>query len=137
MDKRQSDHPRKEPAYLQVILARHAKRLKATRDRFNRKLTSLREKRLEIEGKLAANPGNCNLRKEMQEFKDDISKTKIGLKDEIDLKLTDNEMAAHSNTWLTHQESSKSLMKSREIVYSLLLEQCTQVLLNEMEQDKD
>ncbi len=46
----------KEPAYLQVVLARHAEMVKATRDRLNRKLTSLRDKRLEIKGKLAADP---------------------------------------------------------------------------------
>ena len=45
----------KEPAYLQVVLARHAERVKATKDRLNHKLTSLRDKRLEIKGKLAAN----------------------------------------------------------------------------------
>jgi len=44
----------KEPAYSQVILARHAERVKATQDRLNRKLTSLRDERLEIEGELAA-----------------------------------------------------------------------------------
>ena len=91
-----------EPAYLQVLLARHAERVKATRDMLSHKLTSLRDKRLEIKGKLAANPGNCSLRKDMREVKDDIAKTKIKLKDEIDLKLTDDEMAAHSNTWLTY-----------------------------------
>ena len=53
----------KEPAYLQIILARHAKRVKATKDRLNRKLTNLRDERLEIKGKLAANRGNHNLRK--------------------------------------------------------------------------
>ena len=73
----------------------------------------------------------------MREVEDDIAKTEIELKDEIDLKLTDNEMAAHNSAWLTYQESSESLMKSRGIVYSLLLGQCTQVLLNEMEQDID
>ncbi len=57
----------------------------------------MRDDRLEIEGKLAADPGNCNLRKEMREVEDDIEKTKIELKDEIDLKLTDNEMAAHNS----------------------------------------
>jgi hypothetical protein len=127
----------KEPAYLQVILARHAERVKATQDRLNRKLTSLRDKRLEIKGKLAADPGNRNLRKEMREVKDDIAKTEIELKDEIDLKLTDSGMAAHNSAWITYQESSKRLMKSRGIVYSLLLGQCTQVLLNEMEQEMD
>jgi hypothetical protein len=125
----------KEPAYLQVILARHAERVKATKDRLNRKLTSLKEERLEIEGKLAADTGKHNLRKEMREVEDDIAKTEIELKDEIDLKLTENEMAAHNSAWLTYQESNKSLMKSKGIVCSLLLGQCTQVLLNEMEQD--
>ena len=56
----------KEPAYLQVVLARHAERFKATKDRLNRKLTSLKDKRLEIEGKLAADPGNHSLRKEQR-----------------------------------------------------------------------
>ena len=54
-----------EPAYSQVVLARHAEMVKATRDRLNRKLTSLRDKRLDLEGKHATNPGNCSLRKEM------------------------------------------------------------------------
>ncbi len=78
----------KEPAYSQVILARHAERVKATQDRLNCKHTSLRDERLEIEGELAANQGYCNLRKEMREAKDNIANTKIELKDEIDLKLT-------------------------------------------------
>ena len=56
-----------DPAYLQVILVRHAERVKATRDGLNRKLTSLRKEMIEIEGKLATDPGSCSLRKEMQE----------------------------------------------------------------------
>ena len=36
----------KEPAYSQVVLGRHVEMVKATRDRLNRKLTSLRDKRL-------------------------------------------------------------------------------------------
>ena len=55
-----------EPAYLQVILARHVKRVKATRYRINLKLTSLKKEMVEIKGKLAADPGNHSLRKEMQ-----------------------------------------------------------------------
>ena len=42
----------KETAYLQVILARHAERVKATKDRLNRRLTSLRDERLEIKANL-------------------------------------------------------------------------------------
>ena len=37
-----------EPAHLQVILARHAERVKVTRDQLNLKLTTLRIKKVEI-----------------------------------------------------------------------------------------
>jgi hypothetical protein len=53
------------------------------------------------------------------------------------MKLTGDERTAHSNTWPTHQESSKSLKKSRGKVYSLLLGKCTQVLVYKRKQDKD
>jgi hypothetical protein len=73
----------------------------------------------------------------MREVKDDIAKTKIELKDEIDLKLTDDEMAAQRNAWITYQESSKRPKKGRGMVYSLLLGKCTEVLVDKMKQDKD
>jgi len=73
--------------------------------------------------------------KEMREVDDDIAKTKIELKDEVEMKLTNNERTAHSNAWCTHGESSKILKKSRGKVYSLLLGQCTQVLVDKMKQD--
>ena len=97
----------------------------------------MRDKRLEIKGKLAADPDNRSLRKEMREVEDNIAKTKIELKDEIDLKLTDDEMAVHSNAWITYQESSESLKKGMGMVYSLLLGQCTEVLVDKMKQDND
>ncbi len=91
-----------------IVLARHVERVKATRDRLNRKLTSLRDERLEIEDELVANPGNHSLRKEMQEVRDDIAKTKIELKDEINIKLTDDEMAVHNNAWLIYQGQARA-----------------------------
>jgi hypothetical protein len=53
------------------------------------------------------------------------------------MKLTDDERTAHSNAWRTHQETTKSLKKSRGKIYSLLLGQCTQVLVDKMKQDTD
>jgi hypothetical protein len=55
---------------LQVILARHAERVKATRDQINLKLASLRKVKVEIDGKIAANPGNGSHMKKMQEVDD-------------------------------------------------------------------
>ena len=55
----------------------------------------------------------------------------------VEMKLTNDENTAHSNTWLTHCKSSNSLKKSRGKIYSLLLGQCTQVLVDKMKQDAD
>ncbi len=53
------------------------------------------------------------------------------------MRLTDNEKISHSNAWHTHQETTESLKKSRGKVYSLLLGQFTQVLVDKMKQDVD
>jgi hypothetical protein len=53
------------------------------------------------------------------------------------MKLTNDEKTAHSNTWRSHHKSSNSLKKSRGKIYSLLLGQCTQVLVDKMKQDTD
>ena len=68
---------------------------------------------------------------------DQIAKGDIKLNDEVKMKLSDDEMIAHSNMWHTHHETTVSLKKSRGEVYSLLLGQCTQVLVDNMKQDTD
>jgi hypothetical protein len=66
-----------------------------------------------------------------------IAKGKIELNDEVEMRLTDDEKISHSNSWHTHQETTERLKKSRGKVYSLLLGQCTQVLVDKMKQDMD
>ena len=51
----------------------------------------MRNEKVAIEGRLAANPGNCTLIKEMREVNDNIAKTKTELKDEVKIKLTKDE----------------------------------------------
>jgi hypothetical protein len=50
---------------------------------------------------------------------------------------TKNEKTSHSNAWRSHLKSSDSLKKSRGKIYSLLIRQCTQVLVDKMKQDTD
>ena len=68
---------------------------------------------------------------------DQITKGDIKLNNEVKMKLTNDEKIVNSNMWHTHQEAAESLKKSRGEVYSLLLGQCTQVLVDKMEQDTD
>jgi hypothetical protein len=53
------------------------------------------------------------------------------------MKLVDDEKMAHKNAWRSHGEITDSLKKSRGKIYSLLLGQCTQVLIDKMKQDVD
>jgi len=126
-----------EPVHLPFILARHAERVKATKDRLTLKLTSLKDERGDIATKMAANPTNHGLKKELQEIDDDIAKTEIELKDEVKMKLTENEKTLHSNAWRTHRELTDRLKMSRGKIYSLLLGQCTEVLVDKMKQDSN
>jgi len=91
-----------DPVHLQFILARHAERVKATKDWLTLKLTSLKDERGDISLEIAANPNNQALKKELRDIDDDIAKTEIELKDEVKMKLTDNEKTSHSNAWRTH-----------------------------------
>jgi hypothetical protein len=112
-----------EPTYLQAILDRHGERVKATRDRLNHKLTSLKTEKAAIAEEIKADSTNCALLKEMHEIDDSIAKGKIDLKDEVKMKLTKDEKTSHSNAWRSHPESSNSLKKSRGKIYSLQLGQ--------------
>jgi hypothetical protein len=126
-----------EPAYLQAIFVRHAERVKATREHIQLRLKSLRAEKMAIKAKIISAPTNRGLLKELHEVDDQIAKGDIKLKDEVEMKLTNNEKTAHSNVWRTHRKSSDSLKKSRGKIYSLLLGQCTQVLVDKMKQDAD
>ncbi len=66
-----------------------------------------------------------------------IAKGDIKLNDEVKMRLTNDEKKSHSNAWRTHRETTESLKKSRGKVYSLLLGQRTQVLVDKMKQDTD
>ncbi len=70
-------------------------------------------------------------------MEDKIAKDNIKLNDEVEMRLTEDEKISHSNAWHTHQETTESLKKSRGKVYSLLLGQCTKVLVDKMKQDAD
>ena len=92
-----------DPVHSPFILTRHAERVKATKDWLTLKLTSLRDERGDIVLEITVNPNSHTLKKKLREIDDDIAKTEIELKDEVEMKLTDDEKTAHSNAWRTHR----------------------------------
>jgi hypothetical protein len=69
------------------------------------------------------------------ENKLEISKSE--LTDVVEVKTTADEGMAFSNSWCTYPEKTDCLVRSRGKVYSLVLGQCTMVLLDKMKQDVD
>jgi hypothetical protein len=72
-----------ELAFLQVILVRHAERVKATIERIQLRLKSLRAEKTAIEAKIINAPTNHSLLKELGKVDDQIAKGDIKLKDEV------------------------------------------------------
>jgi hypothetical protein len=126
-----------EPAYSQAIWDRHAARVRVTREQIELKLRSLMAEKMAIETKINDAPTNRGLLKELQEADDKIPKGNIKLNDEVKMRLTDDKKISHSNAWCTHPETTESIKKSRGKAYSLLLGQCTQVLVDKMTQAVD
>ncbi len=98
-------------------------------------MTSLMAEQNENLKEIATQPSHQDLMKERREIEDQILKFEIDLNNEIEIKLTDDKKKAHSNAWRSHLETTEGLKKSREKVYSLLLGQCTQVLVDKMKHD--
>jgi hypothetical protein len=92
-------------------------------------MTSLTAEQNEILKEIVTQPNNQDLMKERQEIDNQSLKCEIDLNNEVEMKLTDNEKIAHSNVWRSHRETTEGLKQSRGKVYSLLLGQCTQVLV--------
>ena len=100
-------------------------------------MRNLKAEKAAIQLQLDEDPNNCSPLKEMREAEDQIAQSEIELVDEVAMKLTDDEKIVHANAWRIHQETTESLKTSRGKVYSLLLGQCTQLLVDKMKQDAD
>jgi hypothetical protein len=98
-------------------------------------MNSVTAEQNEVLKKITTQPTNQDLMKERREIEDRILKCEIALNNEVEMKLMDNEKMAHSNAWRSNCETTEGLKKNRGKVYSLLLGQCTQVLVDKMKQD--
>ena len=119
-----------KPAYSKAILDRHAERVKAAKNRVNLKLSSLQQESLAIDKEIKVAPTDCKLMTEKRDIVDIVDQIlccEIERKDEVKMKLADDEKMAHINAWQSHCEVTDGLKKS----------QCTQVLLDKMKQDVD
>jgi hypothetical protein len=88
-----------------------------------------------IDADMVDEPQDHKLMTEKCEIEDQIPCCIIKLKDEVKMKLTDDVKMAHSKAQCSHCNITDGLKKSHGKIYSLLLGQCTHVLIGKMKQD--
>jgi hypothetical protein len=126
-----------EPTYPDAVLARHRLHEIAVTDRVTKMITSLEMQLQVINTELLLAPNDLNLLKIQMEGENKLELAKFDLTDVIEVKTTANEGMAFSNAWCTYPERTDCLVRSQGKVYSLVLGQCTTVLLDKMKQDAD
>jgi hypothetical protein len=100
-------------------------------------VTSLEKQLQVIEAKLLFTSKDLNLLKSQMEVENKLEISKFKLTDVVEVKTTADEGMAFSNSWRNYRERTDCLVRSWGKVYSLVLGQCTMVLLDKMKQDAD
>jgi len=126
-----------EPTYPDSVLARHAVREKVVIDRVIKMVTSLGKQLQVIETELLLTPKDLTLLKSQMEVKNKLEISKFKLTDVVQVKTTADEGMAFNDSWRTYRERTDCLVKSQGKVYSLVLDQCTMVLLDKIKQDAE
>ena len=121
-----------EPTYPDAALARYRLCKIAVTDRVTKMITSLEKQLRVINTELLLAPNDLNLLKSQMEVENKLELAKFDLTDVVEVKTTADEGMAFSNAWRTYRERTDRLVRSRGKVYSLVLGQCTTVLLDKM-----
>jgi hypothetical protein len=100
-------------------------------------ITSLEKLLQVINTELLLSPNDLNLLTSQMEVENKLELAKFYLTDVVEVKTTADEGMTFSNAWCTHHERIDHLVRSQGKVYSLVLGQCTTVLLGKMKQDAD
>jgi len=126
-----------EPTYPPGILTRQEVRARAISARVTKMITNLEKQLQVIKTGLASDPNELNLLRNQMEVENKLELARFELNNVVEVKTTAEEAMAFSNSWRTYRERTDRLVCSRGKVYSLVLGQCTTVLLNKMKQDSD
>lgn len=90
-----------------------------------------------IKSEFQGQPSNIMLLGKKTGIQDQIEKANLDLTDEVEMKPTEDEHMSHRISWHYFWEKTERLAQSRGKVYSLLLGQCTQVLIEKLMQEED
>ena len=130
---------RKVPAYDAAVVAKHALRVTADSLRLTTHITSLETHLLTIEAAILANADNLDLITKKIEIEEKIASSNDKLLEVIDIDkcMTGEEAKLWDSAHRSYREDEQKLIKDSGKVYALILGQCTQTLLEALQEDTD
>ena len=127
------------PAYDAAVVARHALKVAADTARLTAHIASLETHLITIEAAIAADIDNLDLVTKKIEIEEKIAYSEEKLTDTIDIDkcMTGEEAKLWDSAHRSYREDEQKLIKDSGKVYALILGQCTQTLLEALQEDTD
>ena len=127
------------PAYDAAVVARHAQKVTADTARLTAHIVSLEAHLITITTAIAADAGNLDLVTKKIEIEEKIAYSQDKLTDTIDIDkcMTGEEAKLWDSAHRSYREDEQKLIKDSGKVYALILGQCTQTLLEALQEDTD
>jgi hypothetical protein len=127
------------PAYDSAVVARHALKVAADTVRLMTHVVSLQTHLVAIESAIAAEASNLDLVTKKIEIDEKIASSNDRLLEEIDMDkcMTGEEAKLWDSAHRSYREDEQKLIKDSGKVYALILGQCTQTLLDALQDDAD
>ncbi len=110
---------------------------KAISARVTKMITNLEKQLKAIKMGLASDVNELNLLRNQMEVENKLELARFELNDVVEVKTTAEKAMYFSNSWRTYRKRTDRLVRSRRNFYSLVLGQCTIVLLDKMKQGSD
>ena len=130
---------RQVPAYDAAVVTRHAQKVAADTLRLTTHIASLQTHLVTIEAAIAADVGNLDLVTKKIEIEEKIASGNDKLLEDIDIDkcMTGEEAKLWDSAHRSYREDEQKLIKDSGKVYALILGQCTQTLLEALQEDDD
>ena len=127
------------PAYAAAVVTRHAVKVAANTVRLTASIASLEGLLVAIQAAIVADATNLDLVSKRIEVEDKIASSNDQLLEDIDIEkcMTGEEVKLWDSAHRLYREDEQKLVKDSGKVYALILGQCTQVLLEALQEDTD
>jgi hypothetical protein len=123
------------PTYSIAVMARHAAHETLVHRQQNNLLAANQAKKAIIETRITTNPSDLDLPIKLAELENKISQLNYEIAQDVEKHLAEHKKNEHHLESKTHSDQTNKLVTHHEQVYTLIVGQCTQFLLDKLKQD--